>query len=142
MSGAIGLEQLKKLPDFITTRRKNAEYFQKTFNDHPYLLIQSEIGESSWFGFSLVLKENSPISRNELVKLFNKAGIECRPIVTGNFLKNKAVLEYFDYEISGSLENAEYIDKNGLFVGNHQVDIYKEIDLLNTVINKIMSLKA
>ncbi len=142
MSGAIGEEQLKKLPNFITTRRKNAEYFQKIFNDHPYILIQSEIGESSWFGFSLVLKENSPISRNELVKSFNKAGIECRPIVTGNFLKNKDVLEYFDYEISGSLENAEYIDKNGLFVGNHQVDIYKEIDLLNTVINKIMNLKA
>lgn len=134
MSGALGIEQLKKLPAFIETRQKNARLFQDFFADHAYIEIQQETGKSSWFGFSLVLKENAPYSRAELVKLLTENGIECRPIVTGNFLKNTQVLEYFDYEVSGTVEVAEYIDQHGLFVGNHQNDIEKEIKLLAKVL--------
>ena len=85
---------------------------------------------------SLIIKENAPYNRAELVKLLTANGIECRPIVTGNFLKNKEVLEYFDYEVSGSLESAEYLDVNGLFVGNHQNDIESEIRLLSKVLSE------
>jgi len=134
MSGALGIEQLKKLPNFIETRRKNAKLFQSLFADHPFIEIQQETGESSWFGFSLILKENAPYSRAELVKKLVGNGIECRPIVTGNFLKNKEVLEFFDYEVAGTLEAAEYLDENGLFVGNHQNDIEEEIKLLAKVL--------
>jgi len=67
------------------------------------------------------------------------AGIECRPIVTGNFLKNKSVLKYFDYEVSGSVEAAEYIEENGLFVGNQQVPLEDELRYLASVIGNITS---
>ena len=134
MSAATGIEQLKKLPSFISFRRANAEYFQELFADHPFISIQKEIGRSSWFGFSLILKENAPLNRKSLVKLLTKNNVECRPIVTGNFLKNKAVLEYFDYEVSGTLANAEYLDQQGLFVGNHQTEIIKEIKLLHSLV--------
>lgn len=137
MSGAIGVEQLKKLPDFVKVRRENAELFCQLFNDHPYIQIQKETGSSSWFGFSLVIKENAPFSRKDLVAAFQQAGIECRPIVTGNFLKNEEVLKFFDYEVSGSLEAAEYIDQHGLFVGNHQLPLGAEIELLKSVIDKL-----
>lgn len=134
MSGALGIEQLKKLPSFIKTRRENAKLFQSMFANHPYLRIQKEIGRSSWFGFSLILKDDAPYTRSELVKLLLDNGIECRPIVTGNFLKNKEVLAHFDYEVSGSVEAAEYLDSHGLFVGNHQNSIEKEIELLAKVL--------
>jgi dTDP-4-amino-4,6-dideoxygalactose transaminase len=134
MSGALGIEQLKKLPGFIEIRRKNAKLFQELFSEHPFIDIQKETGASSWFGFSLILKENAPYKRADLVKLLTENGIECRPIVTGNFLKNTEVLEYFDYEISGSLEGAEYLDQHGLFVGNHQNEIEKEILLLAKIL--------
>lgn len=134
MSGALGIEQLKKLPNFIETRRKNAQQFQYLFENHSYLRIQQETGNSSWFGFSLIIKENAPYNRAELVKLLVENGIECRPIVTGNFLKNKEVLEHFDYEVSGSLGASEYLDEHGLFVGNHQNEIEKEIKLLAAIL--------
>lgn len=134
MSGAIGIEQIKKLPNFIDQRRKNAEYFFKLFSEHPLLHIQKEIGSSSWFGFSLIVKEKSLISRSDILGMLVENGIECRPIVTGNFLKNVEVLKYFDYEISGTLENSDYIDKHGFFVGNHHVCIKNELDyLFNTL---------
>ncbi|MEQ9008446.1 MAG: DegT/DnrJ/EryC1/StrS family aminotransferase, partial [Ekhidna sp.] len=69
MSGAIGVEQLKKLPGFIETRRNNAEHFVNLFETHPFIEIQREVGSSSWFGFSMVLSEKSPLSRKELVSI-------------------------------------------------------------------------
>lgn len=130
MSGAIGVEQLKKLPDLIKRRRENALFFLDRFKNHRYIDIQKEVGESSWFGFSLILNEKSPISRSELVSMLRSNEIECRPIVTGNFLKNTAVLEHFDYEIHGDMSNSEYIDSNGLFVGNSHIDLSAEIGFL------------
>lgn len=135
MSGAIGIEQLKKLPSFIAQRRKNAEYFISLFADHPDFLIQKEIGNSSWFGFSFIIRQGADVTRKEVVKKLVDNGIECRPIVTGNFLKNKEVLKYFDYEVAGTVENAEYLDQHGLFVGNHQIDLTEQLDLLYKVLS-------
>jgi CDP-6-deoxy-D-xylo-4-hexulose-3-dehydrase len=135
MSGAIGVEQLRKLPSFLEQRRKNASLFKELFSSHPFIDIQKQTGDSSWFGFSLVIKENAPFTRKDVIKKLTDNGIECRPIVTGNFLKNKNVLDYFDYEISGNLDSAEYIDKMGLFVGNHQVCLESEINLLYKVLS-------
>ena len=57
MSGAIGIEQLKKLSTFITMRRNNAKVFIELFRDDDRFIIQKEIGKSSWFGFSLIIKD-------------------------------------------------------------------------------------
>ncbi|MGA7506915.1 MAG: DegT/DnrJ/EryC1/StrS family aminotransferase [Erwinia billingiae] len=135
MSGAIGIEQLIKLPGFIDMRCKNAKLFKKLFSNHEYIDIQQETGKSSWFGFALILKENAKITREQLVVKLVDAGIECRPIVTGNFLKNTEVLQYFDYVVAGEISDADYIDKNGLFVGNHQVDLTEEINYLHNILN-------
>jgi len=118
ISGAIGIEQLKKLPSLVVERRKNGKMLQATFEDHADIMIQSEIGESSWFGFSLVTRPGSRLTRKSLVVKLNDLGFECRPIVTGNFVNNE-VVKYFDSEVHGTLINANHIDQKGLFVGNH-----------------------
>jgi CDP-6-deoxy-D-xylo-4-hexulose-3-dehydrase len=133
MSGALGLEQLKKLPMLIEERRKNGAYLQEVMKDHPNLMIQTEIGNSSWFGFSLVIRPESKLTRGELLSQLNSLGIESRPIVTGNFAKNK-VCEYFDYSISHSLKNADYIDQNGLFIGNQHYNLNNMLGKLGDLI--------
>lgn len=122
MSGAIGIEQIKKLEKLIEFRRKNANDFISLMQDSENLMIQKEIGESSWFGFSLVIKKESKLTRKKLIEILEMIGIESRPIVTGNFLKNK-VIKYYDYSTHGDMVNAEYVDKNGLFIGNHHYSI-------------------
>lgn len=136
MSGAIGIEQLKKLPKFLEQRKINAEYFKKHFANHSHFMIQQEIGESSWFGFSLIIRPDADITRHQVVEILAKNEIECRPIVTGNFLKNHDVLKYFEYEVAGSVDNAQYLDEHGLFVGNHQIDLTAQLDLLAKVLGK------
>lgn len=134
MSGAIGIEQLKKLPSFLENRRKNAELFVKLFKDHKDFIIQKEISKSSWFGFSLILKPTSSLKRKDVIKKLIDANIECRPIVTGDFTQNE-VMKYFDYEIHNELKNAKYLHENGLFVGNQQKLIYEEINYLNKILS-------
>ncbi len=134
MSGAIGIEQLKKLPSFTESRQKNSVLFKKLFSNDSRFIIQKELGQSSWFGFSLILNDKS-LSRKKLIKLLTKNKIDTRPIVTGNFANND-VMKYFDYEIHKDLKNAEHIHENGFFVGNSHEDLTKELLYLKDVLAK------
>ena len=129
LEGALGVQQVKRLPTLIQERRKNGQLLQECLGSHSEILIQKEIGESSWFGFSLVIRRESCLTRVELLTSLEKLGFECRPIVAGNFAKNE-VTKYFDFEIHGHLSNAEHIDKFGLFIGNHHYPIPDAIDQL------------
>lgn len=132
MSGALGQEQLKKLPALIKGRRENARLFQEGLSDHPLFTLQTEIGESSWFGFSLVVRPNAGICRKDLLAKLDERGIESRPIVAGNFAKNP-VMEHIPHVLHGELSNAEYIDNNGLFVGNHHYPISEVVEVLQGI---------
>jgi len=129
IEGALGVEQVKRLPMLIEERRKNGKLLQTALASHPDIIIQKEIGESSWFGFSLVIRPGSKLTRKALVAKLNDLGFECRPIVAGNFAKNE-VVKYFDSEVHGTLKNAEHIDQNGLFVGNHHYPIPQAFEAL------------
>jgi CDP-4-dehydro-6-deoxyglucose reductase, E1 len=129
LSGALGIEQLKKLPSLIENRRVNGALFQAAMADNPLVMIQQETGQSSWFGFSLIIRPEADLTRAQLVKKLNEGGFECRPIVAGNFAKNECV-KYFDHEIHGDLKNADYLDSKGLFIGNHHYPMAEAIDAL------------
>ena len=134
ISGAIGVKQLEKTPYFLKKRRENAELFVKLFKDHPDYLIQKDIDRSSWFGFSLIIKQDSKLKRKEIIDLLQKNKIECRPIVTGNFVRNE-VMRYFDYEVYGELKNADYLHDNGFFVGNSHKNLTKNINFLKEILS-------
>ena len=137
LSGAIGQEQLLKLDDFVSKRRKNAKVFQNIMSNIEGVKIQKEIGHSSFFGFSIVINDSMQINRSELVTTLIEKGIECRPIVGGNFVKNP-VIKYFDYYIHGKLTNAEKIDQNGFFIGNHHYNLEKEINYFGSTLEKLL----
>ena len=59
MSGAIGIEQLKKLPAMTAARRTNWELFQRHFSGDNRFIIQRENGKSSAFCFTIVLNPES-----------------------------------------------------------------------------------
>jgi CDP-6-deoxy-D-xylo-4-hexulose-3-dehydrase len=136
MSGVIGVEQLKKLPSFLDQRRKNSELFVSLFKDNKDFYIQKDVDNSSWFGFSFIIKPESKLNRLDIVKTLEENHIDCRPIVTGDFTKNE-VLKYFDCEIFGEMKNAQYLDKKGFFVGNHQIDLTEEIKHLHRVLTSL-----
>lgn len=133
VSAAAGIVQMKKFNRFLQVRRTNAEYFKKLFSSLNGVRIQTENGHSSWFGFSIVLEGNLQGKRSELVKVLETAGIETRPIVTGNFLKNP-VISLLNHEVYGPLDNADDINDNGLFFGNHHIPVERELDQIASLI--------
>lgn len=136
LSGAIGIEQIKKLNDFVSVRRDNALYFQEAFKGIPNVRTQAENGFSSWFGFSMVLEGPIAGRRAELVKVLNDLGIDSRPIVAGNFTKNP-VLKHLDHVEVGELPNADKIHNDGLFVGNHHYDLEIPIKKLAEAVSEL-----
>ncbi|HIF9286939.1 TPA: DegT/DnrJ/EryC1/StrS family aminotransferase [Photobacterium damselae] len=125
MSGALGLEQLAKLPSIIEGRQANAVVFQEIFSKIDGVHIQKETGKSSWFGFALIIDAGKE-KRDELVKVLMANGVDCRPIVAGNFVRND-VVKYFDYGVQGELINSDIITDCGLFIGNHHYNIEAEL---------------
>jgi len=129
MSGAIGIEQVRKIPSLVEGRRENAAYFQQIMADVPNVRLQTEVGESSWFGFSLVLEGALAGRRGDVVAALTERSIECRPIVAGNFTKNP-VMKYLDAIVPTELPAADKIHVDGLFVGNHHYPVHGGLDLL------------
>ncbi len=135
IEAAIGKCQLKKLNKFIEIRRKNAQIYKTFFENHKYVKIQSEEGESSWFGFAFILKEEAPYSRDSVIKQLEKQGIESRPIVAGDFLKNPAI-KYFDYMLKGEDRVAKMIHERGFFIYNDILDMSERFDILDKILGK------
>lgn len=138
LSGALGEVQLRRFPSFLSQRRQNAAHFVGLFSElEPALSVQREIGESSWFGFAIVLNQEAGTSRKQLVNAFGQAGVECRPVIAGNFLK-QSVVDYFDYSVHQTLENADIVHNHGLFIGNHHVDMRAKIDKVYAIVREVM----
>lgn len=135
LSGAIGREQLRKLPGFVRQRRENARLFKALLGNRQDLRIQQEVGESSWFGFSLIVGGANRLDRGGLVRSLASRGVEVRPIVAGNILSH-GVMKYIDHEVVGKLENAEEIDAHGFFVGNHHYQMKEELEYLSRAIGE------
>ncbi len=136
IEAAAGIEQLKKLDAFIEQRRVNAKLFKERIEKETDLLTQQETGKASWFGFAIILPEEKKGKRNAYIEALNAADIEVRPIVAGNFARQKA-LQFLDYSISGELKNADYIHENGCFVGNHSIEMSENINLLIDVLKSV-----
>jgi len=136
MSGAIGSVQLKKWPRMKEQRIKNAEYFIEKFKNLKDVVTQKEIGQSSWFGFSMIFEGDLKGKRDLIVQKFKENEIECRPIVAGNFMKNP-VIDYLTYIDNKDYQVADYIHDNGLFLGNDVRDLKENIDMVYDIIKDI-----
>ena len=136
MEGALGQQQLRKLPRFVSARRDNGKLFQSLFADMEDVDIQHETGESSWFGFAMILKGRLAARRGDLVRALTAAEIESRPVVAGNFLNNPVIAK-LDHSVASSLSAAERIDRDGLFTGNHHFLIRPQLERLRQVVEDV-----
>ena len=140
LSGAIGIEQLKKLDSMIAIRRKNAEVFVSLFSKDDRFIIQKENGKSSWFSFTIVLNPKYAIDRSSVMEAMRTAEIEFRIITGGCFLRHD-VIKYFNYETVGEIVNANIAHDRGFFVGNYPRDIKPQIKNLWKVLDSAVSSK-
>ena len=135
LSGALGVEQLKKLDSLLDIRRQNARVFVDLFAGDERFIIQKENGSSSWFSFTIVLNPKFSIKRSQVINALRDAEIEFRMITGGCFLRHD-VIRYFDYETVGDIVNANIIHDRGFFVGNHPMNLKPQIKKLKDVLDR------
>jgi len=136
LSGAIGLEQLKKLPGFTVQRRKNLATLQRLFAGDDRFIIPRENGKSSAFCFPIILNPKRNPDRARIIAALKEADIGYRIITGGNFLRHD-VIKYYDYTTVGPMTNADIAHDYGFFVGNHPFDLTPQIETLHRVLDQV-----
>ena len=133
LGAVLGLRQLKRLDKFIEIRRNNYEqYVELMKKSQKFYPVTYSQGNSS-FCFPFICKTKE--IKRRLILLFEKYGIEYRPIVGGNLLRQP----YLDYKIDCPSEtlNSDLIHENGIYIGNNQFVGGKEMKLLGQIISEL-----
>lgn len=121
MQAACGLAQLKKLPEFVATRRLNFEFLKERLSGCEEFLILPQPAENSnpsWFGFPITIRESSPVRRTELLDYLTQKNIGTRLLFAGNLTKQPS-MENQNYRVSGSLANTDVVMNDTFWVGIH-----------------------
>lgn len=90
MQAAVGVVQLEKLPSFVAARRRNFDYFHKRlarFSDVLRLPEPTPYSTPSWFGFLVVVKPGTSVTRDSLVDALERARVQTRMLFAGNLVR-------------------------------------------------------
>ncbi len=143
LSGAFGLEQLKRLKKFTVKRQRNFKKLFKFFADYENwfeLPIQHKGTITNWLSFPLTIKKDAPFSRKELTVFLEKRNIQTRPIFTGNILSQPA---FRHLKTKGGNNRdfpvADYIMKGGFLLGAHHGITDKQINYLKKSLREFLS---
>ncbi len=123
LQASIGVEQLKKLPGFIEKRKENWNKLRNMLliaEDKLILPEAADNSDPSWFGFLITIRNDSGLSRKEIVKHLEDNNIQTRLLFSGNLISHPCFDEYRDteaYRVAGDLHNTEYILNNTFWVG-------------------------
>ena len=134
IGGAVGLEQLKKLPAMTAARRRNWDYFHKLFGGDNRFIIQRENGKSSAFSFTIIPNPELGIRRADILPRLKEADIGYR-MITGGCITRHDVIRHYDYACVNGLPNANLAHDEGFFVGNHPFDLTAQIARLREVLD-------
>jgi len=135
LGAVLGLSQLKRLDDSIAIRRRNFESFVNALSDfEDFFYVPKYTSTNSSFCLPLVCK--NPELMHRLKKAFDEAGIEHRPIVGGNLLRQPFLAKYKHIKAP----NADILNDCGVYVGNSQFVtfdmVYKLIDIVHKTVNE------
>ena len=119
IQAAVGLAQLDRLDSFVDSRRRNWNYLYKNLSELEEFFIlpkPTENSDPSWFGFAITVKDNSPISRNDLVKKLNEKKIGTRLLFGGNLLRQPAFIGT-PRRVVGDLKNSDIVMNQTFWIG-------------------------
>ncbi len=144
MQAAIGVEQLKKLPDFCQARKENFKIWSAGFEKWQDFFILPEAlpgSDPAWFAFPITLRENAGFSRTELTDYLSSKLIETRNLFAGNILRQPGYLD-IDHRVVGDLTNTDYIMNHTFFLGTYPGLDIKQINYVLEEIQKFLDSKS
>jgi CDP-4-dehydro-6-deoxyglucose reductase, E1 len=122
MQAAIGVEQLKKLPEFVMRRKENFRLWYKAFSKWPELFIlphATEGSDPSWFAFPVTVRESAGFARTELTDYLANHLVETRNLFGGNLLRQPAYQGIEHRVAPGGLERTDRAMNDTFFLGTY-----------------------
>ncbi len=119
LQAAIGVEQLKKLPDFISRRQENFRMLHEGLRElAQYLdLPRATLGsEPSWFGFPMLVREDAPFARDDMVGHLEAGLIATRMLFGGNLTRQPAY-RGIRSRVAGTLDNTDRVMRDLFWIG-------------------------
>ncbi len=140
VQAAFGIKQLDKLNSFNLKRKLiSEEIFEFLYSYDFFQKIKvHEKAKPSWLGIPIVLKENAPFQQKELVNYLENSGIETRPILTGNILRQPISKKLFPDVNQAHFKGAEQIHKRGIYIGLSPMTSRKNVDRLKEEFNNFL----
>lgn len=119
MQAAVGVAQLKKLPQFIERRKQNWRILYeglKPFEEFLLLPQPTPASDPSWFGFLLTIRTDAPFTRHELVNYLEDRKIATRLLFGGNLIRQPAYRD-LHFRVVGSLPNSDLVMNQSFWIG-------------------------
>jgi CDP-6-deoxy-D-xylo-4-hexulose-3-dehydrase len=106
---------------FIAKRRANYSYLRNRLlscTEFLHLPEATPNSEPSWFGFPLVVKENSGVQRSDLINFLDENKIGTRLLFAGNLTK-QPYMAGRNFRVSGDLTNTDVVMNQTFWVGTY-----------------------
>lgn len=119
MQAAIGVEQLKKVTGFIQKRKENFATLSNGLKKYENFLVlpqPTKQSDPSWFGFPIMIRDDAPFTRRDIVSFLEEQKIATRMLFGGNLLKQPAYSD-ISYRLAGSLENTDCVMNKLFWIG-------------------------
>ena len=128
LQAALGLSQIKRLPEIVRKRQEN--YLRlldilQPYSNHLYLYGLPD--GCSPFGFPILAHNRQ--ERRELVQFLENAHIRTRPLFSGNILKHP-MMQNIEYEVDGELTGSDIIMDRLFWIGCHPYVSERNFEML------------
>ena len=134
IQAAIGLSQLPDLDGFVTKRREIARHVNQVLKNSQLHLVGGETFDDanrekthSWMHLPILVKDDpTGAKKHEIVDHLEEAGIETRPVLTGNFLSQPSIRRITpELPTPDAFPVATLVTDSGFLIGCHH-DLNKE----------------
>jgi CDP-6-deoxy-D-xylo-4-hexulose-3-dehydrase len=141
---AMGLEQLKKLPEIHSLRRRNYQLLFDIYKDYEeffHLPRATAKSDPSWFAFPVTIRKDAPFTRNDIVDYLEENLIQTRPYFAGNIMLQPAYSHLMNpQEAKDNFPNATHAMTHTYFHGTSPVITPEQIEYIGKIVRGFLSL--
>jgi CDP-6-deoxy-D-xylo-4-hexulose-3-dehydrase len=141
---AMGMEQLKKLPQIHALRRRNYNLLiniYERYEEFFHLPRPTAKSDPSWFAFPLTIRKDAPFSRTDIVDYLEENLIQTRPYFAGNIMLQPAYSHMMNpQKAKDNFPNATHAMTHTYFHGTSPVITPEQIAYIGEKVDGFMSL--
>ena len=143
LQAAMGLEQMKKLPQIHDLRRRNYKLLFNVYEKYEeffHLPRATKGSDPSWFAFPLTIRKDAPFTRTQIVDHLENNLIQTRPYFAGNIMLQPAYSHLMDQNVArDQYPMATYTMTRSFFHGTSPVIRPEQIEYIGTCVDKFLS---